>query len=117
VIPVKYKSQLTAIVYLLAIILLYTAMEALDGSSELYLNTSADTSSIATAVAIEPGKDGAYDIFIDLTQSMLYLFKDNKLLKKYPVAQGKPETPSPIGIWQITSKARNWGTGFGTRWL
>ena len=59
----------------------------------------------------------AYDILIDLTESMLYLFDNNKLVKKYPIAQGKPETPSPVGIWQITSKARNWGSGFGTRWM
>ena len=116
-VPARFKSQLIAVVYILAIIFLYVAMEALDGSSKLSFNTSASPGPEAAAAAAEPGGEGTYDIFIDLTQSMLYLFKDNKLLKKYPVAQGKPETPSPIGIWQISTKARNWGTGFGTRWL
>lgn len=61
--------------------------------------------------------ENEYDIFIDLTQSMLYLFKENKLLKKYVVAQGKSSTPSPVGVFEIISKARNWGSGFGTRWM
>ena len=58
-----------------------------------------------------------YDILIDLTESMLYLFENNKLIKKYPIAQGKAGTPSHVGVWYITSKARNWGSGFGTRWM
>jgi len=64
----------------------------------------------------EEGVEG-YFIYIDLTESMLYLFKDGELYKKYPVAYGKKETPSPIGVWRIVYKAKNWGTGFGTRWM
>lgn len=62
-------------------------------------------------------QESEYDILIDLTESMLYLFKEGELIKKYVVAQGKADSPSPIGVWEITSKARNWGTGFGTRWM
>ena len=65
----------------------------------------------------EETQEPQYDILIDLTESMLYLFENDKLLKKYPVAQGKASTPSPVGIWKITNKARNWGSGFGTRWM
>lgn len=65
----------------------------------------------------EKAQEVRYDILIDLTESMLYLFENDKLLKKYPVAQGKTSTPSPVGIWHITNKARNWGSGFGTRWM
>lgn len=61
--------------------------------------------------------ESEYDIMIDLTESTLYLFRGNEMLKKFPVAQGKDNSPSPIGIWEITTKARNWGTGFGTRWM
>ena len=57
--------------------------------------------------------DEEHNIFIDLTESILYLFKGRQLVKKYPIAQGKPATPSPIGVWEIVTKARNWGSGFG----
>jgi hypothetical protein len=69
------------------------------------------------AIQQDNKQENQYDILIDLTQSMLYLFENDKLIKKYPVAQGKPSTPSPIGVWYIINKARNWGTGFGTRWM
>lgn len=68
------------------------------------------------AVSIEPPGDGQ-QIFIDLEDNILYLLKDNKVIKKYPVAEGKYKTPSPIGGWKIISKATDWGNGFGTRWL
>lgn len=61
--------------------------------------------------------DDEYNIYIDLTESLLYLFKGNELVKKYVIAQGKPSSPSPIGIWRIGNKARNWGSGFGSRWM
>lgn len=62
-------------------------------------------------------QEAEYDIFIDLTESMLYLFKNDELVKKYTVAQGKSKSPSPIGVWHIINKTRNWGTGFGSRWM
>jgi hypothetical protein len=68
------------------------------------------------AVAVEPPGDGQ-QVFIDLEDNVLYLLKDNKVIKKYPVAEGKYKTPSPIGAWQIVSKRTDWGSGFGTRWL
>src|SRR5690606_5537040 len=36
---------------------------------------------------------------------------------QFPVAVGKPGTPSPIGEWRVVHKSSNWGGGFGTRWL
>ena len=60
-----------------------------------------------------------YNILVDLTELKLYLInKDtNEIVKTYPVAGGKPSTPSPIGTWKIIGKAANWGAGFGTRWM
>lgn len=56
-------------------------------------------------------------IIIDTTRCRLFLFYGTKLVRSYPVAVGKPETPTPIGNWRIKRKAMNWGSGFGTRWL
>lgn len=57
-----------------------------------------------------------YLISIYIDEKKLYLFEDGKCIKKYPIASGKPEWPSPIGSWTITEKS-DWGEGFGGRWL
>lgn len=59
-----------------------------------------------------------YIIFIDINElSLSLLDKETKtLVKKYPIAIGKKETPSPIGNWRITSKALKDGP-FGGYWL
>lgn len=105
----RIRSQITAAVYILIIILLYSAMENYKSPELNY--------QVVITNNVEGSSEGEYSIYIDLTESMLYLFQGETMLKKYPVAQGKSSTPSPVGIWEITSKARNWGTGFGTRWL
>ncbi|PSR27976.1 MAG: hypothetical protein C7B47_06785 [Sulfobacillus thermosulfidooxidans] len=55
-------------------------------------------------------------IVINVVQRKLYLYRNNKLFHVYPVAVGKPETPSPRGEFVVTQKAI-WGDGFGTRWI
>lgn len=57
-------------------------------------------------------------ILVDLTEERLYLIdKDkNAIVKKYSIASGKPETPSPIGTWKVT-RVSKWSGGFGTRWI
>lgn len=55
-------------------------------------------------------------IVISIPLRRLYLYRHNKLFQVYPVAVGKPNTPSPRGEFYITQKAI-WGDGFGTRWM
>lgn len=55
-------------------------------------------------------------IFVDLTKRTLYLFKDGEQVKKYNVAIGTKESPSPIGIFKIIEKG-DWGKGFGGSWM
>lgn len=97
------------IFYIVLITALYATIGGGKESNSLRDNTS------KTIMSSE--EESEYDILIDLTESMLYLFKGDELVKKYVVAQGKDDSPSPIGVWEITAKARNWGTGFGTRWM
>jgi lipoprotein-anchoring transpeptidase ErfK/SrfK len=57
-----------------------------------------------------------YRIEIDLKRRKLILFDDNKKIKEYPVAVGKPETPTPAGNWTITKKSL-WGAQFGGHFM
>ncbi|MFO7154542.1 MAG: L,D-transpeptidase family protein [Caldicoprobacter oshimai] len=114
----KLGKDIMALLYVVIFFLLYVAME----DYSLKFDSEPEVPVASQAASNMKGNDaeqyeGEYNIFIDLTESMLYLFKGNKLVKKYPIAQGKPSTPSPIGVWEIVSKARNWGSGFGTRWM
>ncbi|NLY43715.1 MAG: L,D-transpeptidase family protein [Clostridiaceae bacterium] len=60
--------------------------------------------------------ENPYEIYIDLSEYRLYLFKDKKIIKVYPVAGGKKETPSPTGVWKVVTKGK-WGKWFGGYWL
>lgn len=61
-------------------------------------------------------RDEGYSIFVDVEESKLYLFENGELIKTYRCSGGKWSTPSPIGTWQITNKAK-WGEGFGGSWM
>jgi len=57
-----------------------------------------------------------YKILVDVEDSKLFLFENNKLIKTYKCSGGKLSTPSPIGTWTIVTKAK-WGEGFGGSWM
>ncbi|MCL6442908.1 MAG: L,D-transpeptidase family protein [Alicyclobacillus sp.] len=59
----------------------------------------------------------AYAIRIDINKPILRLYRNGHMWRSYPVALGKPETQTPIGEWEIVDKQKDWGGGFGTRWL
>ena len=56
-------------------------------------------------------------LVIDVARRTLYLFAGQSVWRRYPVAVGKPETPTPVGNWRVVRKAEGWGNGFGTRWI
>ncbi|MBD7913176.1 MULTISPECIES: L,D-transpeptidase [Clostridium] len=58
-----------------------------------------------------------YKIKINVANRQLSLFKNEKLFKTYPIAVGKPSTPTPKGNFKIINKAYNPGGPFGSRWL
>lgn len=60
---------------------------------------------------------GLISLVIKIQQRMLEVYSDGQLYKKYRIAVGKSDTPTPIGEWSVVWKAYNWGTGFGTRWM
>jgi hypothetical protein len=56
-------------------------------------------------------------IRINLWANELIVFKNNKVIKRYYVASGTEESPTPIGLFKVEKKSESWGGGFGTRWL
>jgi hypothetical protein len=56
-------------------------------------------------------------IVIDPLKNRLKLYVNGVHYKTYPIALGKRETPTPVGDLKIINKYRNWGSGFGTRWI
>ncbi|RJQ24804.1 MAG: hypothetical protein C4589_12305 [Peptococcaceae bacterium] len=56
-------------------------------------------------------------VIIDMDRLTLTLFADNKYLRRYPVAMGKYETPTPVGNWKIVSREISPHEVLGTRWM
>ncbi|GGE27772.1 hypothetical protein GCM10011571_32430 [Marinithermofilum abyssi] len=76
------------------------------------------TSLISRSIAVEVA-DAPKEIWvkIDLWKRRLFLMEGSKVVQSFPVAAGKENFPTPIGNWKVTEKSREWGGGFGTRWL
>ena len=60
---------------------------------------------------------GQLSLVVKENERILEVYQDGQLFKKYRIAVGKSETPTPIGEWRIVWKDYHWGTGFGTRWM
>ena len=56
-------------------------------------------------------------IRIDLWERKLYLMEKSRIRESFLVGIGKEKYPTPIGTWKVTNKSRDWGGGFGTRWI
>lgn len=57
-------------------------------------------------------------IEIDLLRRQLNYFQGSLLAGTYPIAIGKPATPSPVGQWSIINKkVLNYDSVFGSRWM
>ncbi|WP_257792030.1 L,D-transpeptidase [Anoxybacter fermentans] len=54
---------------------------------------------------------------VSLAERRLYLFENGRIIRSYPVAIGKPSTPTPTGEYSIRHKLKNPGGPFGTRWM
>ncbi len=56
-------------------------------------------------------------ILISLHQKTLYLYQGVALLKRYAIASGAFDTPSPIGVYRVNDRFAGDLGGFGTRFL
>ncbi|MDT3424667.1 lipoprotein-anchoring transpeptidase ErfK/SrfK [Paenibacillus forsythiae] len=58
-----------------------------------------------------------YRIIVDLSQRMLYLLDNNKVVRGFPVGIGKMLTQTPAGEYTIVNKQANPGGPFGAFWM
>jgi lipoprotein-anchoring transpeptidase ErfK/SrfK len=58
-----------------------------------------------------------YSITVNTAARRMTLFRDGKVFKTYPIAIGKPSSPTPKGNFKIVNRAVNPGGPFGARWL
>lgn len=80
----------------------------------IYANnlTNPDNIFVGQKILIPDETDNPFSIEIVLKDNILKLLNNNRVIKHYPVAIGKPSTPTPKGNWTITYKGL-WGEGFG----
>lgn len=58
-----------------------------------------------------------YTIHVDVEQKCLTLFQDDSILRRYTVATGAWDTPTPLGVFRITHRFSGMMGGFGTCFL
>jgi hypothetical protein len=65
------------------------------------------------------GRNGmnGYAITINRNTRTLTLSRNGVAISTYPVAVGKPATPTPLGNFRIIEKRMNPGGPFGARWM
>lgn len=56
-------------------------------------------------------------IWIDLSAMHLTLYQHGKQVGRWPIAGGKSETPTPLGVYRINRRFLPDPSGFGTRFL
>lgn len=56
-------------------------------------------------------------ITVSIADKTLSLYRQGRLIRSYPVATGKPTTPTPRGAFTIVNKQIDPGGPFGTRWM
>jgi len=74
-----------------------------------------ELASLQSQVVEQP--TGSVSIVIKVQARILELYNDGKVYKKYRIAVGQSETPTPIGDWRVIWKARRSADILGTRFL
>lgn len=59
----------------------------------------------------------AYRIQVNLSDRQLTLWQNGQVVRRYPVAVGRPESPTPTGRFTIVEKERVADPVYGFRWL
>jgi hypothetical protein len=61
---------------------------------------------------------GDLHLYLNLWHRRIYLqTASGEVVASYPIALGTIDTPSPVGIYKVIHKSKDWGGGFGSRWI
>lgn len=68
------------------------------------------------------GKDSPFEFYdvcllVDTFNLSLTVFSKGEVVRKYPVAAGKPGSETPVGVWKIIDKTDIPAPGTGTCWM
>ncbi|MCL1963475.1 MAG: L,D-transpeptidase family protein [Firmicutes bacterium] len=58
-----------------------------------------------------------YLIWIDLSSMSLTLYQNQRQVKRWPIASGANDTPTPLGVYRVNRRFMPEGNRFGTRFL
>ena len=58
-----------------------------------------------------------FEIIVNIGAKRLTVYRNGTIFREYIVATGKPETPTPTGVFEIVNKEIDPGGPYGTRWL
>ncbi len=72
---------------------------------------------IRPAGAAVPPPRGEISILVDIDSLTLVVYSDGVPYKLYPIAIGRPESPTPVGEWVVCEKRAGWHGATGVRWL
>ncbi len=57
------------------------------------------------------------EIIINIAAKRLTVYRNGRIYREYIVATGAPQTPTPVGNFEIINKELDPGGPYGTRWL
>ena len=82
----------------------------------IYMYSTTNNSSSKNAYTKK--KPQKFTILIEVDEKRLQLIdrENENIIKTYPIATGKPSSPTPLGAFKIIEKG-HWGEGFGSRWM
>ena len=61
----------------------------------------------SSAAVPEPERQSERRLVINVRARTLELFENGEWMKSYPIAVGKPSTPTPLGTFQVSTKVKN----------
>ena len=59
----------------------------------------------------------AYSLVLSLSKRQLSLLKNNTVIRNYPIAIGKSQTPTPTGHYTVVNRVPEPGGVFGAWWF
>lgn len=84
----------------------------------LAINPSLDPKNLTIGQIIcIPVAPSPIEIIVNITAKRLTVQRNGALFREYLVATGKPQTPTPTGVFEVVNKEIDPGGPYGTRWL